>query len=137
MKACLCRLFLFLTTRQTIMEESNQKNLNIAALIVLGFLFVASASQLMMHYQMNVLYTKPLFFSEALERYFDKIKENSLTCSIVGGIALVPALLFYFFKKPIIAIVIAMLALAYIQTRYSPNDVYELQKSTFLKHWNN
>jgi len=114
------------------MEESNQKNLNIAALIVLGCLFLTSISQLIVHYQMNVLFIKPLLLPEAFEAYFDTFRENSLTCAIVGGMALVPALLFYFFKKPIIAIVIAMLALAYIQTRYSPNDVYELHKSTFF-----
>lgn len=115
-------------------SESKQKNLNIAALIVLGFLLLTSAMQLLMHYQMNVLFVKPLFFPDAYSAYIEKIKGNGLLCSIVGGIAFVPALLFYFFKKPIIAIVIAMLALAFIQTRYSVNDAIELQKSTLFNH---
>jgi hypothetical protein len=111
------------------MDEAKQKNLTTAAKFLMIFLLISLAAQVLVYYQLAVLMIKPMFFSET---FIATVKETGPKTFLVCVAATAVAWLFYFFKKPIVTIIIVMLIFAYIQTRYSIKEIYGLQKTTFF-----
>jgi len=89
------------------MEILNSKNINTAAQISLVVLMINIIMQLLGYYQTKSVLVSPLVPPDVILEIADPCISYALICSI-GSL---PALLFYFFKKPFITIAIVTITL--------------------------
>ncbi len=96
------------------MDEIKQKNLNKAAQILLMLLLINIVAQLSVFYQTKFVLDSVIIPEDTSFKVSESHIFNAFACS-VGSVA---ALLCYFFKRPIISCILALIAMAIGQSYF-------------------